>query len=63
VENARGLDCYVAEWLVARDELVLDVPSTLTAGVRELSAAVATRPTGSTQSLQDLLWRFEAKDW
>lgn len=37
VENARGLGRHLAQWLVARDEVVLDVPSTATARVRELS--------------------------
>ncbi len=37
VENARGLGRHLAQWLVARDEIVLDVSSTATARVRELS--------------------------
>lgn len=37
VENARGLGRHLAQWLVARGETVLDVPSTATARVRELS--------------------------
>ncbi len=37
VEGARGLGRHLAQWLVARDEVVLDVPSTATARVRELS--------------------------
>ena len=37
VENARGLGRHLAQWLVARDERVDDVPSTATARVRELS--------------------------
>lgn len=37
VEGARGLGRHLAQWLVARDEPVLDVPSTATARVRELS--------------------------
>ena len=37
VENARGLGRHLAQWLVARGEVVLDVPSTATARVRELS--------------------------
>jgi transposase len=37
VENARGLGRHLAQWLVARDEVVEDVPSTATARVRELS--------------------------
>ncbi len=37
VENAHGLGRHLAQWLVARGEVVLDVPSTATARVRELS--------------------------
>jgi len=37
VENARGLGRHLAQWLVARGEVVEDVPSTATARVRELS--------------------------
>lgn len=37
IENARGLGRHLAQWLVARDEVVLDVASTATARVRELS--------------------------
>lgn len=37
VENARGLGRHLAQWLVARGEMVEDVPSTATARVRELS--------------------------
>ena len=37
VENARGLGQHLAQWLVARGEIVDDVPSTATARVRELS--------------------------
>jgi transposase len=37
VEGARGLGRHLAQWLVARDEVVLDVPATATARVRELS--------------------------
>ena len=37
VENARGLGRHLAQWLVARGELVDDVASTATARVRELS--------------------------
>ena len=37
VEGARGLGRHIAQWLVARDEAVVDVPSTATARVRELS--------------------------
>jgi len=37
IENANGLGCHLAQWLVARDETVLDVATTATARVRELS--------------------------
>lgn len=37
VENARGLGRHLAQWLVARQERVEDVPCTATARVRELS--------------------------
>ena len=37
VEGARGLGRHLAQWLVARGEKVVDVPSTATARVRELS--------------------------
>lgn len=37
VEGARGLGRHLAQWLVARGEAVVDVPSTATARVRELS--------------------------
>lgn len=37
VENAEGLGHHLAQWLVARGEVVLDVPTTATARVRELS--------------------------
>jgi len=37
VENARGLGRHFAQWLVARGEFVLDIPSSATARVRELS--------------------------
>ena len=37
VENARGLGRHLAQWLIARGEVVEDVPSTSTARVRELS--------------------------
>jgi hypothetical protein len=37
VENARGLGRDLAQWLVARGEVVLDVPCSATARVRELS--------------------------
>jgi transposase len=37
VENAHGLGCHLAQWLLARGEVVADLPSTATARVRELS--------------------------
>ena len=37
VENARGLGCHLAQWLVERDEIVLDASTVATARVRELS--------------------------
>ena len=37
VENARGLGRHLAQWLVARGEVVDDVSSTATSRVRELS--------------------------
>jgi transposase len=37
VENARGLGRHLAQWLAARGEQVVDVPSTAIARVRELS--------------------------
>ena len=37
VENTRGLGRHLAQWLLARGEVVDDVPSTATARVRELS--------------------------
>ena len=37
VENARGLGCHLAQWLVARDEIVFDASTAATARVRELS--------------------------
>jgi hypothetical protein len=37
VENASGLGRHLAQWLVARGEVVDDVPSTATARVGELS--------------------------
>jgi transposase len=37
VENAHGLGRHLAQWLVARGQTVLDVPTTATARVRELS--------------------------
>jgi transposase len=37
IENAKGLGCHLAQWLIARDEVVLDVATTATSRVRELS--------------------------
>nr|WP_308429860.1 IS110 family transposase [Streptomyces ruber] len=37
VENAHGLGRHLAQWLIARGERVVDVPSTATRRVRELS--------------------------
>lgn len=37
MENADGLGRHLARWLIARGETVLDVPTTATARVRELS--------------------------
>jgi transposase len=37
IENADGLGHHLALWLLARGELVLDIPTTATARVRELS--------------------------
>ena len=37
VENARGLGCHLAQWLVAHGEIVLDASTVATARVRELS--------------------------
>ncbi len=37
VENAQGLGCHLAQWLVAQDETVLDASTAATARVRELS--------------------------
>jgi transposase len=37
VENAKGLGCHLAQWLVARGEAVVDVATTATSRVRELT--------------------------
>jgi len=37
IENAHGLGRHLAQWLIARDETVVDVRTTATARVRELS--------------------------
>jgi hypothetical protein len=52
VENARRLGCHLAQRLVARGEVVLDVPSTATARVRELSRGSRVRPTSWMPPLQ-----------
>lgn len=39
IENVEGLGHHLAQWLLARGEVVLDVSSTATARVRELSRA------------------------
>ena len=36
-DNARGLGCHLAQWLVAQDEVMLDASTAATARVRELS--------------------------
>ena len=36
VENAKGLGCHLAQWLVAHGETVLDASTAATARVREL---------------------------
>jgi transposase len=37
IENAQGLGHHLAQWLLARGEIVLDVSTTATARVQELS--------------------------
>lgn len=37
IENAKGLGCHLAQGLIGRDEVVLDVATTATSRVRELS--------------------------
>ena len=37
IENAHGLGCHLAQWLIGRGETVIDVRTTATARVRELS--------------------------
>jgi transposase len=37
IENAEGLGHHLAQWLLARGEIVVDVPTTATARVRQLS--------------------------
>lgn len=43
--GARGLGRHLAQWPVAREEVVWDVPSTATARVRELSRGNDLTPT------------------
>ena len=44
VENARGLGCHLAQWLVAQYEGVLDASTAATARMRELSQRQLTTP-------------------
>ena len=37
IENAKGLGSHLTQWLIARDEAVVDVATTATSRVRELS--------------------------
>lgn len=37
IENAKGLGCHLTQWLIARGETVVDVTTTATSRVRELS--------------------------
>ena len=43
IENAKGLGCHLAQWFVARGEEVVDVATTATSRVRELSRGGAAR--------------------
>ena len=52
IENARGLGRHLAQWLVAREEVVDDVPSTATARTRELSRRARARTTSSMPQRQ-----------
>lgn len=45
VENARGLGCHLAQWLVAQDETVLDASTAATARVCELPGVGDARTT------------------
>lgn len=38
IENAKGLGSHLTQWLIARDEAVVDVATTATSRVRELFA-------------------------
>jgi hypothetical protein len=49
IENARGLGRHLAQWLVARDEVVCDVWATATARVRELSCGRVVEPHDTSQ--------------
>ena len=49
IENAGGLGHHLAQWLLARGEVVLDVPSTATARVRELSRGARRKNDRSTR--------------
>ena len=52
VENARGLGRHLAQWLAARGERVVDVPSTATARARELSRGGRRKNDGSRPRLR-----------
>ena len=54
VENASGLGHHLTQWLISRGEAVVDVPSTATARVRELSRAESARPALSSQARRRL---------
>lgn len=58
VENARGLGRHLAQWLVARGEVVEDVASTATARVRELS-----RGGGRKNDVIDAASAGRARSW
>ena len=57
VENARGLGRHLAQWLVARGEIVDDVPSTATARVRDCRAVGGARTMASTPPPRPVLPR------
>jgi transposase len=48
IENAQGLGHHVAQWLLARGEQVVDVSTTATARVRELSRGGGRKNDGSS---------------
>jgi len=52
VENARGLGRHLAQWLVARGEVVDDVPRRPQPGSENSPAAVGGRMTSSTRPLR-----------